>query len=149
MFAFSCRQEVINAFPLCRRDLANKSNLRLRRKCMFKSCCCSECGRELTGAIESTFAREGDFVFIVSRETGDCNWIRCKGCGEVMCKRCYPAKRDYCCDEGRIVSRERIQASQSSHDSFKQLMARSSTILRRKDHLIRSPSQNKNTINRR
>lgn len=70
---------------------------------------CRACGKELTGAIETTLVNQGEFVEIVFRETLDCNWQQCKGCKKILCKHCYAAERKYCCEEGRIVSRERAQ----------------------------------------
>ncbi len=78
---------------------------------MLKEESCRKCGKELTGAIESAFVTEGEFVHIVPRETSDCNWRRCKGCKNILCKKCDDAERLYCCDEGRIVSRERAAAA--------------------------------------
>lgn len=70
---------------------------------------CRKCGKELTGAIESTLSSVGIYVYVVQRETFECNWNLCKGCQRVLCKKCYAEQRSYCCDEGRIVTRERAQ----------------------------------------
>ena len=83
---------------------------------MFKIVTCRTCGKELTGAIESTFARDGEFVEIVSRETFDCNWRFCQGCNVVRCKKCYAEQREYCCEEGRVVDRERAQSALTRQD---------------------------------
>lgn len=83
---------------------------------MYKTDTCRACGKELTGAIETTLVPQGEFVEIVSRETGDCNWRLCKGCKNVLCKKCYSEQRDYCCEEGRIVDRERAQFEIAGQD---------------------------------
>jgi len=72
---------------------------------------CPDCGRELTGAIEATSVTQGDYVFIVNQETSDCNWTQCGGCKMLLCKPCRIARRDYCCDEGRIVDHECVRAA--------------------------------------
>lgn len=68
---------------------------------------CPRCNRELTGAIELVSATVGNYVYIVTKETPDCNWRRCRGCKLVLCKQCDDAQPSYCCEEGRIVARER------------------------------------------
>ena len=68
---------------------------------------CPKCKRELTGAIELVSTTVGNFIYVVSQETADCNWRRCRGCRTVLCKICDDEQREYCCDEGRIVARER------------------------------------------
>lgn len=77
---------------------------------------CRACGKELTGAIETTLVNQGEFVEIVSRETGDCNWRLCKGCKKVLCKECYSEQWEYCCNEGRIVDRELAQSALTRTD---------------------------------
>lgn len=72
---------------------------------------CRECKRELTGAIEMMFSDVGKHTYLVTKETSDCNWRRCRGCKTVLCKQCDDDQRLYCCDEGRIVSRERATAT--------------------------------------
>jgi hypothetical protein len=72
---------------------------------------CPKCGRELSGAIESAWAAEGDYVFVVKRETSDCNWTRCDGCKDVSCKACRKAQPIYCCEVGRIIDHERARQS--------------------------------------
>lgn len=72
---------------------------------------CPKCERELTGAIEMVSTTVGNFVYIVPRETGDCNWRKCRGCKNVVCKKCDDDQMEYCCEEGRIVARERAGAA--------------------------------------
>lgn len=71
---------------------------------------CRGCGRLLTGVVEVTTAVEGNYVFIVQRETSDCNWTKCMGCRKVICKECRRDRPEYCCHEGRIIDRERARA---------------------------------------
>ena len=106
---------------------------------MFEKTPCPACGRELTGVIISTFGMDGAFVVVVSEESSDCNWTRCKGCGKVLCQQCYRDIPWYCCDEDRIVARERAQASQNGHGSFSRLMARSSDAIRRLNAILAKP----------
>jgi hypothetical protein len=54
---------------------------------------CPGCGRELRGVIESTVKEIGQMVFVISKETPDCNWTRCKFCRKVMCKTCFQAEQ--------------------------------------------------------
>lgn len=72
---------------------------------------CRNCGKELTGAIETMFAIVNKYVFIVQRETDDCNWTKCTGCRRVVCKRCRSRQQKYCCIEGRIIDHERARAA--------------------------------------
>jgi hypothetical protein len=74
---------------------------------MSNSFFCPECKRELTGALEMMFSDVGQHTYLVTQETSDCNWRRCRGCKAVLCKKCDDDQRLYCCDEGRIVARER------------------------------------------
>ena len=78
---------------------------------MSDNCQCQLCGRELKGAIELTSTEVDKFVYIVSRETADCNWNRCRGCKTILCKTCDRERPFFCCDEGRIVSRERAESA--------------------------------------
>ncbi len=50
---------------------------------------CRRCGRELRGAIETSFMSLGRLVCITSIETPDCNWTRCRVCKGSVCKTCY------------------------------------------------------------
>lgn len=97
---------------------------------------CPNCGRELTGAMEAASTVEGDYVFIVKRETSDCNWTTCGGCQTVICKPCREARPTYCCDEGRVIDHERARmslvSSNTNQNATKQeeeicLITRSST----------------------
>jgi hypothetical protein len=106
---------------------------------MFEKSLCQRCGRELTGVIVSTFARDGAFVVIVEQETSDCNWVRCKGCGQVLCKQCQQAQPKYCCDEDRILTRERARASLNGHGSFTTFLTRSSEAIKRLGELANKP----------
>lgn len=74
---------------------------------MFNPSFCPQCKKDLTGAIEKVSTTVGNFVYLVSRETADCNWRQCGGCKNVVCKSCDDEQPLYCCDEGRIVARER------------------------------------------
>jgi hypothetical protein len=116
---------------------------------MFEDSHCPSCGTELTGAIESTFAKDGAFVVIISQETSDCNWTRCKGCGSTLCKSCHREQPNYCCDEDRIVDRERAQAKLNGHGSFADLMTRSSDAIKRLDALIKKPTDTNPDADRR
>ena len=78
---------------------------------MTESSFCPECKKELTGALDLTFTDEGNYSYLVSQETTDCNWRRCRGCKMVLCKQCDDEQRRYCCNEGRIVARERAGAA--------------------------------------
>lgn len=80
---------------------------------------CPRCGEQLTGVVEVTSAIEGNYVFVVQRETEDCNWVKCMGCRKVYCKECRRDLRQYCCNEGRIVDRERARAKLADSDSSK------------------------------
>ena len=80
---------------------------------MNKPIFCQECKRELTGAVEIVSTEVGNYVYLVTKETADCNWRRCRGCKTILCKRCDDEQRFYCCDEGRIVARERAAAALS------------------------------------
>jgi len=51
---------------------------------------CPICGRELTGVMEITTARDGNSICVVVRETTDCNWTKCTSCKTVICKSCGP-----------------------------------------------------------
>ena len=78
---------------------------------MFEKPKCPKCGRELTGAIDKTTTNDGRYVYLVQKETSDCNWVNCPGCKQVMCKTCYQNRPRYCCSEGRIIDRERARAA--------------------------------------
>ena len=78
---------------------------------MSEQPCCRLCGKQLTGAIENAIANNGKYVFVVMRETSDCNWVKCPGCKQVACKTCYRNNPKYCCYQGRIIDRERAQAA--------------------------------------
>lgn len=78
---------------------------------MFKEIICPTCGKELTGAIDLTLSTVNKHVFIVQRETDDCNWCKCTGCKKIMCKRCYSDQQNYCCSEGRIIDHERARTA--------------------------------------
>lgn len=71
---------------------------------------CRVCKKKLVGDVGKILIDVGNFVYLVTRETFDCNWRRCNGCKDVLCKSCYAQQYAYCCDEDRIVSRERAQA---------------------------------------
>jgi hypothetical protein len=75
---------------------------------------CPSCARELTGAIETTKATQGIYVFVVQRETSDCNWTRCSGCKTVACKRCRRERPKFCCEVGRTVDTERVRVAASN-----------------------------------
>ena len=77
---------------------------------MSNSFFCPQCKRELTGALEMTFSDVGQHTYLVTQDTSDCNWRRCRGCKTVLCKQCDDDQRLYC-DEGRIVARERAGAA--------------------------------------
>lgn len=68
---------------------------------------CPKCTRELTGAIEIVPRQVGNFVYLVTKETSDCNWRKCRGCKTALCKNCDDEQQLFCCEEGRIVARER------------------------------------------
>jgi len=85
---------------------------------MFKKATCPKCGRNLTGAIEKTTTNDGTYVFIVQRETSDCNWTVCNGCKQVMCKSCRADRPRHCCLEGRIVDEERARAELAKSTSI-------------------------------
>ena len=82
---------------------------------------CRFCGRQLTGAIENTIAQQGKFVFIVLRETSDRNWVKCPGCKQVACKACYRNSPKYCCNEGRIIDRERARVSVAESEAVEEV----------------------------
>jgi hypothetical protein len=86
--------------------------------------------------IVSTFAQDGAFIVVVEQETSDCNWARCKGCGKVLCKECHRELPWYCCDEDRIVARERAKAALNGHGSFTHFMSRTSGALKRLNTLV-------------
>jgi hypothetical protein len=109
----------------------------------MKDTFCPSCGQELTGVIISTFAQEGAFVVIVSNESNDCNWVRCKGCAKIRCRRCYANERSYCCDEDRIVTRERVRAATNGHGSFAKLMISSADALKRLREVINNQKRRK------
>ncbi len=71
---------------------------------------CPICKKRFIGDIEKILVTVGNFVYIVTRDSSECNWRRCKGCKEVLCKSCYAGQYTYCCDEDRIVCREQAQA---------------------------------------
>lgn len=83
---------------------------------MFEKVDCRRCGAELNGALESTVVMSGKYVFVTVRETTDCNWTRCPGCRQILCKKCYADLPNYCCEEGRIVDRERARAASQLGD---------------------------------
>lgn len=72
---------------------------------------CPQCKRDLIGAIEIMFTDVGNYSYLVTQETSDCNWRQCRGCKSVLCKVCDDAHSLFCCQEGRIVSRERAEAA--------------------------------------
>ena len=78
---------------------------------MLRETKCPKCCRNLVGAIQKTTTNDGRFSFVVQQETSDCNWVNCPGCGQVMCKVCYNDQLKYCCNEGRIIDRERARAA--------------------------------------
>lgn len=49
---------------------------------------CHGCGKELHGAVEITLVTRGPIVQVSLRETPDCNWTKCGGCGKAVCKAC-------------------------------------------------------------
>ena len=72
---------------------------------------CRLCKTVLTGVLELSESIVGKHVYLIYQDTADCNWRRCKGCKNVLCKKCDDAEQMYCCDEGRIVSCERAAAA--------------------------------------
>ncbi len=70
---------------------------------------CRVCKKNLVGDVGKILIDIGNFVYLVTRETSHCNWRRCKGCKDVLCKSCYAEQYTYCCDEDRIICRERAQ----------------------------------------
>lgn len=72
---------------------------------------CRNCGKELVGAIETTTATEGSYVYIVQQETSDCNWAKCTYCKTVLCKSCRRDRPRHCCSVGRIIDTERARAA--------------------------------------
>lgn len=72
---------------------------------------CRECKRELIGVLVVEESVVDKYVYTVHHETTDCNWRRCRGCRDIVCKACDDAQRYYCCDEGFILSRERASAA--------------------------------------
>ena len=78
---------------------------------MYEEAHCRRCGKELTGVLESTSVTSGKYVFVTVRETTDCNWSKCPCCRQILCKKCYAELPNYCCEEGRIVDRERARAA--------------------------------------
>ena len=87
---------------------------------MINQIFCRQCKSELKGAIELVSTEVGNYVYLVTRETADCNWIRCRGCKTILCKKCDGEQPAYCCDEGRIVARERAGAALMQQDSQSQ-----------------------------
>ena len=71
---------------------------------------CRRCGCGLAGTVGRRFVTIGIYCFLVSSDSPDCNWRQCRGCGDILCKHCYAADNNFCCDEDRIVWRERAQA---------------------------------------
>jgi len=71
---------------------------------------CRVCKKNLVGDVGKILITVGNFVYLVSRDTSHCNWRRCKGCKDVLCKNCYAEQYTFCCDEDRIVCREHAQA---------------------------------------
>ena len=71
---------------------------------------CPNCGCRLIGSIETVWVDRGKFTCLVTRASPDCNWQRCWGCKDVICRTCYADRQTFCCDEDRIVWRERAQA---------------------------------------
>ncbi len=84
---------------------------------MSNSAKCPGCGRELTGVVDVTTAVRGNYVFIVQRETSDCNWTICMCCRRVVCKRCRRDSPQYCFREGPIIDRERARAGRAHSES--------------------------------
>lgn len=70
---------------------------------------CRVCGCELIGSIGNVFVDSDIYTYLITRGSPDCNWRRCRGCGDVLCKNCYVGQSKYCCEEDRIVCRERVQ----------------------------------------
>ena len=95
---------------------------------MSNSIFCPECKRELTGAIDLTFSDVGEYTYLVEQETLDCNWRRCRGCKTVLCKKCDDEQRFFCCDEGRIVARERAGAALSKQNSKTNQLANQTAV---------------------
>lgn len=82
---------------------------------------CPICGCGLLGSIENVWIDIGIYTCLVTRDSPDCNWRRCKGCKGILCKNCYAGQHTFCCEEDRIVWRERAQAvfdlaSRSEHN---------------------------------
>jgi len=102
---------------------------------MYETSHCRSCAAEMTGVKVSTFAQDGEFVVFVEQETSDCNWVRCRGCGNVLCKDCYRDVPWYCCELDRLMSRARAEVP-NGEDPFKRIMSRSGAALRRLDALI-------------
>ncbi len=53
---------------------------------------CANCRKPLEGAVEVIKTTFRGSQVILLKETSDRNWIRCNGCGSVICKSCcrYP-----------------------------------------------------------
>ena len=88
---------------------------------------CRLCKTVLIGALELCESIVGNHVYLVYQDTSDCNWRRCKGCKNVLCKKCDDDELLFCCDEGRIVSRERAAAAltQSKLEGANEVSSRS------------------------
>ena len=78
---------------------------------------CTECKRELTGALQVVTTVMDKHVFTVYRETSDCNWRLCRGSGRIVCKACHDSSRYHCCEAGMIVTRERVAANLASTET--------------------------------
>lgn len=96
------------AFPTLR-ELANKTQAE-EASSMAKIFRCWRCLKQLIGTTRNDYLAIGIFEFPVIRDSTDCNWRQCKGCGEIVCKSCYANRHEYCCNNDRIACRERAQA---------------------------------------
>jgi hypothetical protein len=70
---------------------------------------CHGCGKELRGAVEVTLVARGPLVRVALRETPDCNWTKCGGCGKAVCKSCDRFLRLLSGDRVRSVRVVRIR----------------------------------------
>ncbi|MBV9241340.1 MAG: hypothetical protein JO314_04955 [Acidobacteria bacterium] len=70
---------------------------------------CRLCRSPLTGIKQNEFISIGRFVYLVTRDSANCNWYRCPTCKDILCKECYRDQGRFCCEGDYVAHRERAQ----------------------------------------
>ena len=91
---------------------------------------CRLCRSPLTGSKQNEFLTLGRFVYLITRDSADCNWHRCPTCKDILCKGCYRDQGKFRCEGDYIANRERAkmladqrQGNDRSTDTQEELMS--------------------------